>query len=63
MIYSTGFVINSSYECLMKVAQYATDNNVPFGLNFAATSVLDQNFEQVLEVMEHSTYVFGNEKD
>jgi sugar/nucleoside kinase (ribokinase family) len=32
-------------------------------LRFSDVSILDLNFEKVLQVMEHSTYVFGNEKE
>jgi len=36
IIYTTGFFITSSVESLLKVAQYATDKEVPMGFNLSA---------------------------
>jgi len=63
IIYTTGFMVSSNFESIMTVAKYATDNDIPFGLNFGAVFLLDQNTESLLQVLEHSTYVFGNENE
>jgi adenosine kinase len=39
-IYTTSFFITSNVEALKKVAQFATDNDVPFGYNLSAVFLL-----------------------
>ena len=47
----------------MKVAKYATDNDIPFGLNLSAPFLIQFNLPQVLQALEHASYVFGNEDE
>jgi len=63
IIYSTSFFITSNVQALMEVAQYATDNKIPFGFNMSAVFLLQFELKNVLAAMEHADYVFANEDE
>lgn len=47
----------------MKVARYASENDIPFGYNLSACFLLMFELPKVLEALEHADYVFGNEDE
>lgn len=63
VIYSTSFFITSNVNALLEVAQYATDNKVPFGFNLSAVFLLQFELKNVMAAMEHADYVFANEDE
>uniref|UniRef100_A0A7S3FUY3 Adenosine kinase n=1 Tax=Strombidium rassoulzadegani TaxID=1082188 RepID=A0A7S3FUY3_9SPIT len=63
IIYTTSFFITSNVEALMKVAQFATDNDVPLGYNLSAVFLLQFELQNVLNAIEHADYVFANEDE
>jgi len=62
-IYTTSFFITSNVEALKKVAQFATDNDVPFGYNLSAVFLLQFELQNVLDAIEHADYLFANEDE
>jgi sugar/nucleoside kinase (ribokinase family) len=47
----------------MKVARYASENDIPFGYNLSACFLLMFELPKVLEALEHADYIFGNEDE
>jgi adenosine kinase len=63
IIYTTSFFITSNKEALLNVAQFATDNDVPFGYNLSAVFLLQFELDTVLKAIEHADYLFANEDE
>ena len=63
LIYTTSFFITSNAQALKKVAQFATDNDVPFGYNLSAVFLLQFELQNVLDAIEHADYLFANEDE
>ena len=62
-IYVTAYFINSSMSALIKTADYANSNDVPFGFNFSAVYLQDVERDNFLRCLEASDYVFANEDE
>lgn len=62
-IYSTSFFITSNPTALHEVAQYACDNNIPFGFNFSAVFLLMFELDNVLKALRHADFLFANEDE
>ena len=45
----------------MKVASYATENDIPMGFNLSAVFLLMFELNNVLPALEHADYLFANE--
>jgi adenosine kinase len=63
IIYTTSFFITSNKDALLKVAEYATDNNIPFAFNLSAVFLLMFELDTVLKALTHADYVFCNEDE
>lgn len=63
IIYTTSFFITSSVDSLMRVAKYATENDVPLAFNLSAVFLLQFELANVLAALEHADYVFANEDE
>jgi len=63
LIYTTSFFITSNVEALMKVASYATENDIPMGFNLSAVFLLMFELNNVLPALEHADYLFANEDE
>jgi len=63
IIYTTSFFITSSVDSLMRVAKYATENDIPLGFNLSAVFLLQFELANVLAALEHADYVFANEDE
>jgi len=63
LIYTTSFFITSNVEALMKVAAYATENDIPMGFNLSAVFLLMFELNNVLPALEHADYLFANEDE
>jgi adenosine kinase len=63
IIYSTSFFITSNKEALLSVANYASQNNIPFGYNLSVVFLLHIERDTVFKAMEHSDYLFANEDE
>ena len=63
MIYTTSFFITSNVEALMKVANFANENDVPLGFNLSAVFLLQFELANVLPALECADYVFANEDE
>jgi len=63
IIYTTSFFITSNVEALMKVANYATENDIPMGFNLSAVFLLMFELNNVLPALEHADYLFANEDE
>lgn len=59
-LYSTGFFIESNYQALKELANYALNYHKIFGFNFAAEYIYEANKEKVLEMIEYSDFMFCN---
>ena len=62
-IYSTSFFITSNVKALHEVAQFASDNDIPFGYNLSAVFLLQFELDNVLKAVEHADYLFANEDE
>lgn len=62
-IYTTSFFITSNVEALMKVAKYATENDIPMGFNLSAVFLLQFELPNVVAALEHADYLFANEDE
>ena len=47
----------------MKVANYATTNNIPMGFNLSAVFLLQFELNNVLPCLEYADYIFANEDE
>jgi adenosine kinase len=63
IIYTTSFFITSNVEALMKVANYANENDIPLGFNLSAVFLLQFELHNVLPAIECSDYIFANEDE
>lgn len=63
MVYATGFFITSNIEALRKVNHYCAEHDKPFYFNIAANWLLHTNFDDVMDAIEYSDYVFCNEDE
>lgn len=63
LIYTTSFFITSNVEALNKVANFASENNVPLGFNLSAVFLLQFELNNVLPVLENADYIFANEDE
>ena len=62
-LYTTGFFIDANFEAVKSIAEFATANEKPLGLNLSALFVGQFYLDQVKETIKHSEYVFGNEDE
>lgn len=62
-VYATGFFITSNNEAFKQVTKHCADNNKPFLFNIAATWLLHTNYDDVMQCIEYSDYVFCNEDE
>lgn len=62
-LYTTGFFIDANFEAVKTVAEFATANDKPFGLNLSAVFVVQFYMEQVKKTLAHADYVFCNEEE
>ncbi len=63
IIYTSSFFITSNFEALVQVAEFATNNNIPFGFNLSAVFLIQFELEKVKKGIEHSDYLFANEDE
>lgn len=63
LIYATSFFITSNPQALHELAQFASDNSIPFALNFSAVFLLMFELENVLKALRHADFVFCNEDE
>lgn len=63
MIYSTSFFITSCPAALHEVAEFASENNIPFGFNLSAVFLLQFELDNVLKALKHADYLFANEDE
>ena len=62
-LYTTGFFIDSNSEAVKTIAEFATANDVPFGLNLSAVFVVQFYMDAVKNTLKHADYVFCNEEE
>jgi len=61
--YSTAFFIDSNFEALMAMANFANNHNRIFGFNFAAEYIYQEAKDKLLEVMKLSDFIFCNKAE
>lgn len=61
--YSSGFFLTVSPESAMEVAKHAAANNKTYCLNLAAPFIPQFFTKPLLELIEYSDYIFGNESE
>ena len=63
IIYGTGFFITSNHEALIKLVDWAVENNKIFSFSFSAVFVVI-GFQRVWEyIVSNSDFVFGNQDE
>ena len=55
--------MDSNPEAFSKVMQHASAKNVPVGINFSATFLIEIYFDNFKENLKHADYVFCNEDE
>lgn len=63
IIYSTGFFITSNADALLKVSEFANENNILFSFNLSATFLIAGCKDTYLAVLPYVDLVFGNEDE
>jgi len=63
IIYTTSFFITSNVQALMKVANFANENDIPLGYNLSAVFLLQFELQNVLPALECADYIFANEDE
>jgi adenosine kinase len=63
VIYTTGFFLSSSAETLLKIADRTAKSHQLFGFNLSACFLIQVFKDQMVEAMEHSDLIFGNEDE
>lgn len=63
MVYATAFFITSNAEAMKQVTHYCAENDKPFLFNIAATWILHTNYDDIMDAIEHSDFVFCNEDE
>ncbi|RTG86084.1 adenosine kinase, partial [Schistosoma bovis] len=61
--YIAGFVINTCYEGMLKVAKHSLENGKLFCFNLSAPFLSQFNTKEVDEMISYSGIVFGNESE
>ena len=50
----------SGPECIKHIAKFSTENKIEFGFNLSAPMIIEQHLEEMMSVIQHSTFLFGN---
>ena len=62
-LYTTGFFVDSNFEAVKQICDFAKENNKPLGFNLSAVFVIQFYAEQVKHVLKYSDFVFCNEDE
>lgn len=62
-LYTTGFFVDSNFEAVKKICDFATENDKPLGFNLSAVFVIQFYADQVKHVLKHADFVFCNEDE
>ena len=63
MLYIAGFFLTSNKEVMLEAARLASEKKKKFGFNLSAFFLIDQFKEEMVELIEHADFVFGNEPE
>ncbi|CAH8451793.1 unnamed protein product [Schistosoma turkestanicum] len=61
--YIAGFVINTCYEGMHKIATHSLESGKLFCFNLSAPFLPQYNTQQLNEIVSHSNVIFGNEAE
>ena len=62
-LYTTGFFVDSNFEAVKQICDFAKENDKPLGFNLSALFVIQFYAEQVKHVLKYSDFVFCNEDE
>lgn len=63
LIYVTGFFFETSYETILKVAKYASKNNIYFCINLSSTFICEQYKNEIAQIIPYVDILFANSKE
>ena len=63
IIYTTGFFITSNAEALLKLAEFASENDILFSFNLSAVFLLQIAKDSFVSVLPYVDLLFGNEDE
>ena len=63
IIYTTGFFVDSNFEAVKKICDFAHEKGKKLAFNLSAVFVIDFYADQVAHVLKYADYVFCNEDE
>ena len=63
ILYTTSHFIFANNEVVMKVGQYASENDIPMAFNLSAEYTIQFALDKVTAALEHADYIFSNEHE
>lgn len=62
-MYTTGFFLDSNFEAVKRICEFAKENNKPLGFNLSAVFILHIHWDNVVHALKYADYVFANEDE
>ena len=62
-LYTTGFFVDSNFEAVKQICDYAKENDKPLGFNLSAVFVIQFYADQVKHVLTYADFIFCNEDE